>query len=341
MNAFVPIVLLLLCTHSATAQLPWTSSRPDGHAPIGVMGDHTHEAGEMMLSYRFMAMNMDGNRDGTEEIPAEDVLSPSGYGFPVTPLEMRMYMHVIGVMYAPSDRLTLMAMLPYVRSDMDHLTRAGGRFTTEASGLGDISLGGLLQLFNRDRRQLHLNLRIGIPSGSIDEEDVTPASGGAEVRLPYPMQIGSGTSDLLPGATYLGQTDNHSWGAQLKGTIRLGENEYEYVLGDRLLGTVWAAQRWSDWWSGSIRVQAQGWGDVQGADPLLDPAMVPTADPELRSGRRVDLLLGTNFEVAQGQLAGNRIALELGVPAWESLDGPQLETDWTVVLGWQYAFELQ
>ena len=47
-----------------TAQ--WTSSRPDGHAPIGVMGDHRHEAGEIMFSYRFMYMNMDGSRDGAD-----------------------------------------------------------------------------------------------------------------------------------------------------------------------------------------------------------------------------------------------------------------------------------
>ena len=36
------------------AQYEWTSSRPDGHAPIGVMGEHTHEQGEYMLAYRYM-----------------------------------------------------------------------------------------------------------------------------------------------------------------------------------------------------------------------------------------------------------------------------------------------
>ena len=34
--------------------------RADGHAPIGVMGDHLHKRGEWMLSYRFMRMNMEG-----------------------------------------------------------------------------------------------------------------------------------------------------------------------------------------------------------------------------------------------------------------------------------------
>lgn len=39
----------------------WTSSRPDGHAPISVMGDHYHKKGELMFSYRFMPMWMEGN----------------------------------------------------------------------------------------------------------------------------------------------------------------------------------------------------------------------------------------------------------------------------------------
>lgn len=33
-------------------------SRPDAHAPIGVLGDHTHKKGELMASYRFMTMEM-------------------------------------------------------------------------------------------------------------------------------------------------------------------------------------------------------------------------------------------------------------------------------------------
>ncbi len=58
------------------AQEPWTSGRPDGHAPIGVMGDHTHGGGEVMLSYRFMDMRIQGNRDGTDEVSPEQVVSP-------------------------------------------------------------------------------------------------------------------------------------------------------------------------------------------------------------------------------------------------------------------------
>jgi hypothetical protein len=69
------------------------------------MADHTHEAGEVMLSYRFMQMRMDGLRDGTDRIGAGDVLQQ----FPVTPLTMPMSMSMIGVMYAPTDWTIIVA----------------------------------------------------------------------------------------------------------------------------------------------------------------------------------------------------------------------------------------
>jgi hypothetical protein len=50
-------------------------ARPDSHAPIGVMGEHMHEAGGVMLSYRYMRMSMDGNRDRTERIGRGGVLA--------------------------------------------------------------------------------------------------------------------------------------------------------------------------------------------------------------------------------------------------------------------------
>ena len=52
----------------------WSASRVDSHAPLGVMGDHPHEAGEWMLSFRAMRMVLDGNRTDTARVPADGVL---------------------------------------------------------------------------------------------------------------------------------------------------------------------------------------------------------------------------------------------------------------------------
>ena len=80
------------------------------------------------------------------------------------------------------------------------------------------------------------------------------------------------------------------------------------------------------------------WGNVDGADPALNPAMVPTADPDRRGGERIDLLAGVNLFRNEGKLKGNRISIEAGLPVYQSLDGPQLETDWIFKVAWQWAF---
>lgn len=330
---------LLLFTLPLHAQ-DWTSQRPDGHAPIGVMGDHTHGAGEVMVSYRYMLMPMEGSLVGTDEVADAEIVAPDGFGFLVTPTEMPMQMHMLGAMLAPTDDLTLMVMVPYVTSEMDHLVRNGNTFTTESSGLGDVKLTALYTFARPERVRFHANLGVSLPTGSIDERDVTPASMGNEVRLPYPMQIGSGTVDLLPGVTYLGQADALSWGMQLAATVRLGENDNGYRFGNVYGGTVWGAYRLNGLFSASVRVEGKTWGDVDGADDALNPAMVPTAAPDLRGGTRFDAGVGVNFFVPSGTLHNLRVGVEALVPIYQDLDGPQLEVGTMLEVGVQYSFAL-
>lgn len=329
------LLAVLAALHAAPADAQWIASRADSHAPIGVMADHRHEAGEIMLSYRFMYMSMEGSRDGTDAIADADIIAPSGYGFMVTPERMPMQMHMLGAMFAPSERITLMGMFPYIASDMDHITRAGGEFTTESSGVGDLRVGAMIGLADFGNQTIHVNAMVSLPTGSIEQQDVLPTSNGQEVQLPYPMQLGSGTVDLLPGITWLGQVGEWSWGAQAGGTLRLGENERDWSLGDRVSGTVWGARNLSRNVSASLRLAGESWADVEGEDaaPSVNPAVVPTARPDLRDGQRLDLGIGLNLYFPP--LSAFRIAAEALLPVYQHLDGPQLETDLTFVLGLQ------
>ncbi len=306
-------------------------SRPDGHAPIGVMGDHMHHEGGVMLSYRYGYMSMNGNLDGTNPVSTAEVLQQ----FPVSPTSMTMQMHMLGVMWAPLEQVTLAAMLPWTIREMDHETRSGRTFTTRAEGLGDLTVSALVRLLARPHHRAHLNLGTGFPTGRIGIRDQTPM--GLAV-LPYPMQIGSGTYDLLPGITYTGDFDRFSWGGQAQGTVRVGTNSRSYRLGNAYELTGWGAVALTSWLSVSFRVAWEQWFNVVGADPALNPRMVPTAAPNLRAGKRLDLLGGFNFEVPGGPLKGQRLALEAGAPAYQSLAGPQLATDFRLVVGWQYGF---
>jgi len=304
--------------------------------PIGVMGGHTHEQGSWMISYRYMLMNMDGNRIGTNSVSNQQVLED----YMVAPTDMDMQMHMFGLMYAPIDSITLMAMIPYVVKSMNHVTRSGDRFKTETDGIGDIKLTGLIKIFESANNQIHLNASMTLPTGSIDQKGDTPA--GENMQLPYPMQLGSGTVDLLPGVTYVGMHNSIQWGTQVIATIRLGDNSRDYKLGNKIEATAWSSWNWFNWVSTSLRLDWQSWGNIKGADPALNPMVVPTADPNLRGGNRLDALGGLNFYVPEGPkfIKGQRLAVEFGLPLYQDLDGPQLETDWILWLGWQYAWSI-
>lgn len=349
-------------TESVPSDLSWQTgtaiSRADGHAPIGVMGDHMHGAGEWMIAYRFMHMSMEGNLIGTDNVTPEQIVTsvPNRFfGQPmqppalrVVPLNMDMQMHMFGAMYAPTDWLTLMAMGNYVDKEMDHVTFQGptgtnrlGTFTTRASGIGDTRLTGLLKLYDDGRHHIHLNLGFSLPTGSITESDtiLTPMGMTPTARLPYPMQLGSGTFDLLPGITYTGKARQWGWGAQYKANVRLGTNDEGYSLGNEHHVTAWGSYMWRPWISTSVRLAGQHIGKVDGSDSMI-MGPVQTANPDFQGGERVDLLFGINLA---GQpdtvLAGHRIAVEAGVPVHQDLNGPQMETDWLVTAGYQFAWD--
>jgi len=220
------------------------------HAPIGVMADHRHKKGEWMLSYRFMHMDMDGNRNGTTSLTPTQIATtvPNRFfGQPmqpptlrVVPTKMPMNMHMIGGMYGLSDRVTLMAMTNILDIEMDHLTFMGdmgstirGAFTTNTSGLGDSRIAAI----------------IGLDDGS----------------------------------------------------------------------------------------NALSQGKIKGIDPAII-APVQTANPDNHGGEQVQALFGVNLAGQSGALKGHRLAIEYGLPLYRDMNGPQLETDSVLTLGWQKAF---
>jgi hypothetical protein len=329
--------------------------RADAHAPIGIMGDHRHKKGGVMLSYRFMHMDMGGNRIGTSNVSPTTIATtvPNRFfgnpGQPptlrVVPTSMTMDMHMFGAMYAPSDTVTMMVMLPYIEKSMRHLTFAGGMgtavlggFTTKSSGVGDMKISALIGISESARHKLHLNMGVSLPTGSTTKTGriLTPMGGTPTVRLPYAMQLGSGTYDLLPGITYLGNSGNIKWGAQARGVIRLGQN-HGYSLGDEAALTTWISYLPSPWISVSGRIEAKTAGKIDGQDPLIS-GPVQTADPDNYGGQTVTLYAGVNMVAQRGALRGHRFAIEAGLPVYRDLNGPQLETNWTLTAGWQLAF---
>ncbi len=320
------------------------------------MGDHTHGAGGWMLSYRTMHMSMDGMRSGNDRVSSSQVFAE---GYTVAPESMDMEMHMLGLMYAPTDDLTLMLMANYSEIEMAHRINPGApamlfnavggdTFTTHSSGIGDTKLTALYNLYRKEGQRFHLGLGLSLPTGSIDRTDNTPLPGMPpsfpKQELPAPMQLGSGTFDLLPSITYVQQFDDWSYGAQANAVIRLeDENENGYRLGNVLSLTSWLGYNLSDWIGLSAGLNYTSSGKLKGNQSGIGqtgPAgrSVTTAFNENYGGERIDALLGFNLYVPQGILKGHRLAADIRLPLWQDLNGLQLETDVIFTLGWQLAF---
>jgi hypothetical protein len=104
--------------------------------------------------------------------------------------------------------------------------------------------------------------------------------------------------------------------------------------------TAWGARVLTKWVSTSLRLERHQNVNIRGRDDSssVNPAVVPTADPGRKATMQLDAPLGFNLEVPSGPLSGIRLAVEAGLPVYQRLDGPALETDWITTLGLQYAF---
>jgi len=353
---FVPILLTIIHTNLSFADATNGPVYADGHAPIGVMGDHRHKLGEWMFSYRYMEMSMKDNLQGKNNIDPDTIVTTiaNPYANPaegrpmtvrVVPLEMTTKMHMFGAMYAPSNEITLMLMLNYLEKEMDLLTYMGGMgttqlgtFKTESSGFGDLKISALYKLYDSKGHKVHLNAGLSIPTGSIDEDGtvLTPMGMQMDMRLPYSMQLGSGTYDLLPGITYYAGKEKLGWGTQVSAIIRLGENEEDYTLGDQYQISSWASYRVIPSTSTSLRITYQDTDSIDGFDDQI-MAPVQTANPSNYGGNALHSAIGINYAVQQGGLRGLRLALEYSVPLKQKVNGVQMEMQDMLTLGLQYA----
>ncbi|MFQ5570171.1 MAG: transporter [Rhodothermales bacterium] len=292
--------------------------------PVGVLGSHIHSKGEWMLGYRYMIMQMGEEEDhhGHDE------------SFMITPTSMRMEMHMVEVMYGVTNRFTMMLMLPYKRLSMDHETHMGQHFTTASEGIGDLGIMAHYALRRKLSSYWVALAGFTLPTGSINQRDETPA--GPDQPLPYPMQLGSGTVDLVTGLTYIHQRASWSWGVHGEGRLRLGRNKYDYRFGNTYHAGAWISKRVAEWFAPTLHLDGHATEDVDGAHPDLNPHMVPTADPQRQSDLHLSLVPSLNFHIPRGLLENHRLTIEGSFPLYHKHGGIPLGTQWQLMIAWQW-----
>ena len=267
--------------------------------PAGVMFGHMmNQADDVMVGYLYMLSNQAGHMlKGGQTVSDQAIVANGcpGYtggdaqhsGCLIKPANMTMGMHMLDVMYAPTDWLNLMLMpqlmdmqmnmsddlrapLPFNPNSTWNEVHQSGDTTSFYSqmrhsvfDLGDTIMMPLFKLYDDDMHHFHVGTGISAPTGSVSEVHNTLTTlaignvtynANVKVLQDFGMQSGSGTWDFKPNLTYTGQINDLFWGGQFNATNRLqNRNRSGYALGDVYQGTSWLGYKAFDWLSATVR----------------------------------------------------------------------------------------
>jgi Protein of unknown function (DUF3570) len=338
-------------------------------APAGVMSSHMlANAGDWMIGYRFQWNDQSGALlNGTRTVGDKEYMAkgcPDGTCV-LAPESMSMSMHMLDLMYAPTDWLTLMLMPQWMDMDMnmrkldgfpplddevpsghiDHHSQNGHA----SGGFGDLGMYALFKLFDDNTHHLHITPGFTAPIADVDLQLPRnhQTDGGF---LHYCMMLGSGTWDFAPNLTYTGQMENWSWGAQLNGVLRMGKrNSSGYKLGDIFQATAWGGYNITPWLTATLRgvyttqgsIRGQYFGSEGGqyitgrnADgtPIYSSILkYGSMDyPDNYGGSFGDLGFGLSGMVPSGDWAGVHFGVEWLQPVYNDMNGYQQNRDGTL-----------
>lgn len=311
-------------TTLAVAALLCSATLP-AYAHNGMM--HESADKKWTLGYAYEKMHMEDMRDGTSDLSNAEVFAR---GFMMTPTEMNMAMHMFHVGYQLNHRLAFMAMLDYRDNDMTMIDNMGMTSKMKSDGLGDLNLSGDYQLLKSTNSELNATLGLSVPTGSIDEKS---AAGN---RLPYMMQLGSGTWDPMIGLAYNYQLQSWTFGIGGNAVFRFGENDNGYRLGNEYRISLSAERLLSSYFTTQLRLDGTSTGEIEGIDTSLMRGMSPENHGEFYGGERIDAVMGLKFHPPA--LGGSGLLAEVGLPLYQHANGPQLERDYRFKLGGHFAF---
>ncbi len=332
-----------------------THEQPHAHhtssaAPAGLQVTHLlDKTGDWMLGYRMMVMQQGG--DITHNGQALDdytLINKACYGKPcyLRPTHMTMRMHMLDIMYAPTDWLTLMLMPQFVDMTMSmrllaDSPRTGGmdaigmaithaQHGHRTSGLGDTELHGLLRLYRQGPARLVMGLGLSAPSAQVDRA-AAPMMGMDLGHSEYGMQLGSGTWDFKPSLTLSLDQAAWDWGLQLQGVSRLqAKNSLGYALGDQLQSSLWGSYAARPdlfvSWRAVYTRQHRLSGQYSGAHVAIGPGDYPGNS----GGVFRDIGFGLSKRWHKGPAAGSQLGIEWLQPVSDHPNGYQLERQGTL-----------
>lgn len=301
--------------------------------PVGVRLGNALEGNTLRIGYSWERLRSQGLMTNDDD-RSPDFVRSLGYTSTLRSLETTI--HTVEVAYAPHPRVTLVAEVPFIQKEIERVDFAtpgacnGVRCQHQSEGVGDVRFAMIVPFIRKGFESSQVHIGFDVPTGSIRRQ------GGTPIRLPYLAQIGNGTVDFEWGWTYHGALDRFSWGGQALGRHPLARNGLDYREGSHFTGRIWGAVRLFAGLDLSFRADWEKQNEIEGFDRGLRPTVDPSEDAELYERVAITLAPGVSFVVPS--LAGQRVGIEVGVPVYQDVDGPQLERDWSIKTAWRWIY---
>ena len=191
---WVACAAILAASPLSAQDYVWSGDRPDAAPPAGIVADRILEAGAVELRYIFSNTSFEGVQLGTELVAPISVLD----FYDSTPFQRRDRMHRAVLSFGASESFTLLIDAAWVDRNRD-IADEEFFIQTSASGLADVAVEGLFQVYEGDATRVAISGGVELPVGSTDETgDLLVLR---DQVLPYEMQPGSGSISAVPGIT--------------------------------------------------------------------------------------------------------------------------------------------
>ncbi len=351
------LAVLLSFAGRAYAYIGLCCGKCGGNMPMNIPGGGVPETNEYRFKFSPMFMRMEGLRDGTDKVNGDGLLGMPAMGkFMAVQKSMDMYMFNLATGYSFTDDFFGGLMFMWTKKDMPmkfnsmmKMTTGKDGYTMKSEGMADTMLMTKYRLYTDDplipTSQFSLFLGMSLPTGSINEKNSShPVASRKGEQLPYGMQLGSGTFDPIIGLLYQGSSSPLWWGVDVMYTGRWYNNSRDYRLGDEFRYDLYAMYQFR--YDALVQVQLNGkvWGRIRGemdeartgasgratqGDPNSN-YMTPLWDPDNYGGHKISATVGFQWQPVPLQI----LDINVGIPLYQDLNGPQLEEDYRVMFTW-------
>ncbi len=243
--------------------------------------------------------------------------------------ELTAFVTTVKAIVGLHEDVTLSATLPYFRRELK-TTQAGRRLRLNADGFGDVAVVGKWRFWKapelRGTTEIAGFFGIELPTGSDSIRD-------AGMRLPQPLQPGSGSVDGILGAAFTRVWDGGRWLVNADAFYKRNAQANDYRFGDVARFDV----------GGQFRVYPE---QYERYDQLTLNLIVELngryAGKDQLDGHRIDGTGGLKLFVSPGiqAIVTENLLFELGVqlPAYRNVQGPQLVEDVRATIGLRWLF---